>query len=377
MIKRPLTCCLALVLLCAAGATVQAACGCGTECKCGPGCACATPAGLYSGGPLSPATADLAVRKNATALTDRERLEFIDAVRQLKTTYRPGEKVSVYDQYVNLHRAALASSHIHDDPTILPWHRQFLANFERDLQSINPNVTIPYWDFAVDRTLKSSVFDAGFMGGTGDPKRDYVVTTGAFRVGEWTLASGDPLRRAIGELPIAAEPPTAAQVAQALKIPFYDVPPFDSSSDLSQSFRAYMVGDWPSEFAMHTLVHWWVGGTLLSDAAPDDPLFWLFHANLDRIWAEWEALHGLQYGPIESMHGAGLFDKMFGLGTTPESVLDHHLLGYRYDTEPILPAGGVIPEPGSWLLFGIGTLGFIAYLWRKKGSDSQRLPTSP
>jgi tyrosinase len=372
MTRSTLSSGLALFLVVALHLPAWAACGCGSECTCGPGCRCAAPAGFYSAGPLSPATAGLAVRKNQSTLTDREKIEFIDALRQLKNTYRPGETVSVYDQYVRLHQAALHKSHIHDGPHILPWHRQFLADFERELQRINPAVTIPYWDFTVDRTLKASLFDPGWMGGSGDPNLAYTVTTGPFAAGLWTLADGGVLRRAMGELVgLADELPTAAQVDAGLKVPFYDVPPFDSASDLSLSFRAYMVGDWPSGFAMHTLVHWWVGGTFLSDASPDDPLFWLFHSNLDRIWGEWEARHGLQYSPVESMHGQGLYDMLYGLGATPAGVLDHHLLGYRYDTEPV---GGAVPEPGGWALLGTGALALAAYLWRGKGRGTGRSP---
>ncbi len=39
---------------------------------------------------------------------------------------------------------------------------------------------------------------------------------------------------------------------------------------------------------IHGAVHIWVGGTM-SDASvsPADPVFWLHHANLDRLWWTW------------------------------------------------------------------------------------------
>src|SRR5205807_3519977 len=39
---------------------------------------------------------------------------------------------------------------------------------------------------------------------------------------------------------------------------------------------------------IHGSVHIWVGGTM-SDASvsPADPVFWLHHANLDRLWWAW------------------------------------------------------------------------------------------
>ena len=36
----------------------------------------------------------------------------------------------------------------------LPWHREYLLRFERDLQSINPEVTLPYWEWETDAQMQ-------------------------------------------------------------------------------------------------------------------------------------------------------------------------------------------------------------------------------
>jgi tyrosinase len=43
---------------------------------------------------------------------------------------------------------------------------------------------------------------------------------------------------------------------------------------------------------IHNGVHDWVGGTM-SDllTAPADPIFWMHHANIDRLWWEWQQRH--------------------------------------------------------------------------------------
>jgi tyrosinase len=41
----------------------------------------------------------------------------------------------------------------------------------------------------------------------------------------------------------------------------------------------------------HNWVHNAVGGTMATSGSPADPLFWLHHANVDRIWADWQKTH--------------------------------------------------------------------------------------
>lgn len=97
----------------------------------------------------------------------------------------------------------------------------------------------------------------------------------------------------------------------------------------------------------------------MGQSPPNDPLFFLLHANLDRIWAEWELIYGLSYLPEEgAMHGHNLRDHMFGLGVTPEDVLDHRSLGYRYDTEGNSPT---LPEPTTWLLWSVGAAALLGH----------------
>jgi tyrosinase len=45
------------------------------------------------------------------------------------------------------------------------------------------------------------------------------------------------------------------------------------------------------ESKFHSGAHNGVGGWLATAASPSDPLFFLLHANVDRIWAHWQAKH--------------------------------------------------------------------------------------
>jgi hypothetical protein len=72
--------------------------------------------------------------------------------------------------------------------------------------------------------------------------------------------------------------------------------------------------------------------------SPLDPLFFLHHCNLDRIWAIWQLNNpsAEQYehtGVLQSDSvpeaRVPLHEQMIG-GATPASMLDHRSLGYTY-----------------------------------------------
>ena len=82
-------------------------------------------------------------------------------------------------------------------------------------------------------------------------------------------------------------------------------------------------------------------GTMAANSSLNDPVFWLHHANIDRLWSEWMRRHGQTYLPVSGGPiGHNLDDHMWpfnhiGLMVTPGDVLDATALGYRYDTDAV------------------------------------------
>lgn len=323
--------------------------------------------------------APLRVRRNAKLLSATEKERFVAAVKALKRKASPWRgEASIYDEFARWHSIGSQSEDVmpgHMGSAFLPWHRMLTLLFEQQLQAVDPSVTIPYWDWAADSAPDAYLWRDDFLGGDGDPDDGYAVKSGPFRAGAWeiTVFDRDDVRRvphlvrAFGTNRRARRLPTVADVREALSIPTYDVPPWDEASDYTRSFRGFMEGwrgcrEAPMEARpncsglpeMHNRVHEWVagsfgdpdhptGGTLTAGASPNDPVFWLHHSNIDRLWVAWQRRYGLVYLPIEGgQPGHNLRDRMWpfstiGLDVTPEMMLDHRALGYRYDDEEMLP----------------------------------------
>ena len=255
------------------------------------------------------------MRKNVGSLTAQERSRFIAAVLALKKTpsvLTPGQPGSNrYDDFVAVHVQAMPRDQSHHVMTahmcagFLPWHRAFLLEFEHALQAIDPSVTIPYWD-ACDPTYHpktSMIWGPDFLGGDGSGERDDParVTTGPFAgsTGNWIIrVSENPntptyLRRTLGQSrdPQGRTEPLLKKTGETaiLAQPVYDVAPWNDhgpqNPQADTSFRMAI------EYDLHNLVHRWVGGNMRTAASPNDPVFWLHHCNIDRLWAHWQLTH--------------------------------------------------------------------------------------
>lgn len=302
------------------------------------------------------------------SLTGDQRTAFVDALVSMKNTVHHDD-MSVYDHFVHLHYSTMAidPNPAHGGPAFLPWHRQFIWEFESAVLQHDTTgllTGLPYWNWTVDQDPQSGPWTVDFMGGDGDPNQNNEVTTGAFGDGTWTF-EGDALTRSFStDLNL----PTTGDVQAALQISTYDSAPWDSSSDVTLSFRNFLEGfhDGPE---LHNLVHVWVGGFMNSMASPLDPIFWLHHSFVDRIWFEWQLEFGFDtYLPFEDgPEGHNLFDLLGGF----DNVLLADTLDPRFfDETGFYYEGLPIPEP-AWFagLLGLAALG-LALRRRTRLKDS-------
>ncbi|KAK4167230.1 hypothetical protein QBC43DRAFT_349349 [Cladorrhinum sp. PSN259] len=194
----------------------------------------------------------------------------------------PGVRTK-YDELVSIHQ--LHALTIHSTGVFLPWHRWYLHLHELLLKNCGWTHGTPYWDEILESNLTSIADSAIFAGnsygfGTGAP----CVTGGPF-VGQvsaigpyWNITDAcigrshafpNPLKSNLGFFPTIPDIPTELARCKTLTN-FVD-------------FATCLY------FAPHVSGHIAMGSTRGdSHVSPSDPLFWLHHSYVDKVWWEWQ-----------------------------------------------------------------------------------------
>lgn len=191
----------------------------------------------------------MAQRKNAHALTTAESNRYKNAINTMLA-----DVTNPYGQLVAIH--GNMNHNMHGMNAIgaqrfLPWHRDFLLKLERALQQIDPAAFIPYWDWTVNRTVPTWIRTF----------RPTVIVPG---MGTVTVTRRSSI-------------PATKNVATIM-----------SQTTFTNFTNLLEVGP-------HNQVHNEIGGpggTMASIMiSPADPIFWLHHGNVDRLWSQWQAAH--------------------------------------------------------------------------------------
>jgi tyrosinase len=223
-------------------------------------------------------------RKDQAALKEKERERFLCAYQTLIGTGTLGQFVKIHGQV----------HYQHGTQRFLPWHRIFLIVMEQALETVHPEVTIPYWDWT---QASEQTFPAWLAGYTP------------------TVTMPAPL----SPITVTRSPGTQSDLATLAS----NIPTIEASSDFS-TFTGTLE-------AVHGGVHGWVGGTMSwISTAPCDPIFWMHHANIDRLWWEWQGSHpgenpnltGTGTGPTSSVMDPWAY--------TEADTRDISALGYEY-----------------------------------------------
>lgn len=200
----------------------------------------------------------MAIRRQSNVEFDKWP-EFRRAVRQLMQEGTYGNLVQIHGERITDPDGFIRSRHrMHGamfGPVgfrrFLPWHRGYLIAFERELMRIDGTLSIPYWDWDNDQGRMIGI--ENFLG----------------------LSSGRNPGLRQGEPPDPNRAPWFSDLAQTQAFENFTGDYFSFSREL--------------EGRMHNSGHGWVGGDMANTAiSPNDPIFWMHHAQIDRIWAVWQ-----------------------------------------------------------------------------------------
>lgn len=231
-----------------------------------------------------------------------------------------------WDAQVALH-ADMRHRH-HSSWRFLAWHRLQLVWFERQVAraSGRADFALPFWDWDDDRIpdlfFEDDVFHLpGREAQAGDTISGFLQRNG---------------QRFSGRL--------YDDFAT-----FFGRPRGQSDATDGQLGRRYYSGS--GEWSGHNLIHGFVGGDMgRLDRSPNDPIFWMHHANIDRIWTLWRDKHGgAVYPPAWRAESLGGFLDPDGrpvppvpAGTTVETAA----FGYGYQFDPTPPIAFAV-GPGA------------------------------
>ena len=260
--------------------------------------------------------------------------------RNLPTLRMQGirQRLSTYDLFVLWHVIAMSINYpvgnaAHSGPIFLPWHRLYLLRLEEEMQRVlgDPNFGLPYWNWAEDGELNMSaqrntaLWSASHIGEARGQVNSGQIGQMQVRLvmqGRTLLSVNPrPIRRNAGS--DVRTLPDKADVDLALNTPNYDSAPWNQSV---RSHRNILEG-WVNGPTLHNRVHVWVGGDMGPGSSPNDPVFFLNHCNVDRIWEAWMNNTGRQYAPLagQGPQGHRIDDAMIailGSSLTPQDVLD-------------------------------------------------------
>ncbi|OWW18576.1 tyrosinase family protein [Noviherbaspirillum denitrificans] len=224
---------------------------------------------------------------------------FIDALRIMRANTDANSRSS-WRYWTNVH----VNYCPHSAPYFLAWHRGYIYYFERQLQIVsgNSNLALPYWDYYTYPTIPSEFTDPA----TGNP----LYISGRVNTNVYSALSLSPFASTV----------------------------WNFERGRPNAFEPLI------ESKPHNPVHNIIAGVMATMESPLDPIFYLHHANIDRLWHAWALPDGKGIPAATSPYWSGNFTYAPDL-TLARSQCYHPLrLGTTYsnNNKPTsLPAQGM------------------------------------
>jgi tyrosinase len=243
---------------------------------------------------------------NTLSATDPDLLAYKKAVSVMKQ--RPASDPTSWSFQAKIHQNFCP----HRNWFFLPWHRAYLKQFEEICRAASgqPDFNLPYWNWTKNRSVPATFWGA-----------NNVLMDSSRRIN----AQSKALEEMVGTI----------NIEKILnKQSFED---FGSYAATSQRPTDGSGASGSLEGSPHNHIHNFIGGNMGSFISPTDPIFWLHHANIDRLWATWnDRGHA---NPTKTTYTNYIFKKNFNnasgqaVDIKTGDMSDQNALGYLYDTQ--------------------------------------------
>lgn len=293
---------------------------------------------LSSGRSDAGSTSTLRQRKSALDLPANDPVfaQYADAVKKMHDL--PETDPRNWRKQAEIHADHCA----HGTIDFLPWHRHYINEFEKICGALigEPEFALPYWDWTHGRgKIPDPFFDLPHLnvehwdddGTYTSPNWGDINTIGIRAIDKGVGVQDDPQQGGAF---------TASNIQSILNETSFNR--FYRRLETSPHNSGHVVVGFPASGQI---------GHIGSGLSPLDPLFWLHHCNVDRLWAQWQ-LAGNTTPPL-----SGAYDGQFvnasgqSIDVTADGATDFAALGYTYgpfgDPNELLAAVGIIDPVAS------------------------------
>ena len=262
------------------------------------------------------------IRRNVATVDPAERALLRIAIIELNRRFFPGTRtdpipgrVSWWFKQDEIHQA----THVHKGPAFLPWHRELTNRLEAMLRSINPQLSLHYWDWTQDpRAIPGANLGGGVTGTLNLFTPDFLGYGGPTLapIGEPWLTAGfyvpaaNPDRDGPGGN--AADPPKSVNRRV-----------FGSPASRADDTAIVNAVNYPAMRALiepvHDNMHIFATG-VNAHIAFRDPYVYFLHSNVDRLFALWQTdpAHPERLNPA-TIYGTESIDSSLNSNMTPWS----------------------------------------------------------
>ncbi len=264
-------------------------------------------------------TTSFSIRKEIRNLSSAERDAFFNGFVNLMNS---GQLDDMIWKHTNLNNGF--ANNVHYTPLFLPWHRLFLKELEDKLKIItnNVNFSIPYWDWTIDsqNPYNSPLLTKDYFGETN-------TVTG--RVENWKYNTDSYFNVRV---------PSIKPLQRFYKQNYTFTHKLIVASLLNTSYSFSKMAT-NLENIPHANVHNFFNGDMNTLYSPNDPIFWMHHAFVDKLWYDWQSYNNNIYKfdtdsflKLKDVKNTSFINNSYNNWTVASTLNSSELCIYYYDT---------------------------------------------